>query len=132
MLSMLALNYYRPSFTEGQARQLINTMISDLEEFPLPEIDMAIKLYRQQPAAPGKDKFFPDISVLRNIIMVGQRERAALDRDQKGKPKIYQESRPLMWWFHRKRFWKPHWREEDIPEDRREQYETIKAKRAAQ
>lgn len=131
LLSKLAINYYRPDFTEGQAKQLISTMVSDLEEFPVPEVDRAITLYRRQPAAPGKQKYFPDVSVLRNIIIVGQRERAALERDQKGKPKVEQESRPLMWWCHPKERWKPHWREDDIQAAQREQYNIIKAKRIA-
>jgi len=108
MLSQLAIVYYRPDFTEGQARQLIATLVSDLEEFDLAEIDMAIKLYRRDPA----NEFFPKPAALRAIVLNGRKERAALDRVG---PKITPVNRPLMWWHRPKSRWNIGWIEADVP-----------------
>lgn len=42
-------------------------------------------------------------------------------------PAVPVDTRPLMWWCLRKRFWKAHWREADIPEEHRWAYDRIKA-----
>lgn len=39
------------------------------------------------------------------------------------------ESRPLMWWTLHKRWWKPHWTEDEIPAEWRDAHEKNKAKR---
>ena len=108
LLSKLAIHYYRPDFSEGQARQLISDMVQDLIEFPVPEIDMAITLYRRDPA----NKYFPTPAALRAIVLLGRKERAALDRMGQ---KVTPVNRPLMWWHRPKSRWNVGWLEADVP-----------------
>lgn len=103
---------------------MVADFVQDLEDFPIPEIDQALQAYRRDPAS----KFFPTPGAIRAIILDGRKERAALERRGPSLGKV--ESRPLMWWTQSKRFWKPHWREEDIPRDHQAQYYVIKAKLA--
>jgi len=131
LLSKLAVHYYRPDFTEGQARQLIGDMVEDLAEYRVDEIERAITAYRRQPPAPGKAKYFPDSGTLRNFANIERRERIEAE---KAKPKRFEcgESRPIMWWTLPANLWRSHWQESEIPVDHWDQYALIKAKRAQQ
>lgn len=114
MLSKLAVHYYRADFTEAQARSQIGDMVQDLIEFPVPEVEMAITIYRQTPPLPGKVKYFPDSSALRAIVLEGRRDRAALDRI--APVSAVSVSRPCMWWTRPKNRWNFDWREADVPD----------------
>ena len=120
MLSKLAVHYYRPDFNEGQARSLIADMVQDLSEFSVGEIEAAIAAYRQAPPPPGKQKYFPDSGALRQLAAAERRHRQEVSERA---PLCNFDSRPCAWWYQPKNRWKPHWREEDIPDDKREAYD---------
>jgi hypothetical protein len=86
--------------------------VEDLEEFPVPEIEAAIRQYRQDP----KSRFFPTSGALRGLIAQARRERAAHDRLPR---KIVLPGRPMRWfdlpksWWHK---WNPDWKESEVPE----------------
>lgn len=106
----LAVHYYRPDFSEGQARVLIRDMLEDLAEFSVPDVEAAVKAYRRD----ANSKFFPTSGQLRKLA----REARAETRDMT-RHKInfeFGDSRPLMWWCQSKALWKKHWREDEIPE----------------
>jgi hypothetical protein len=65
LLSRLAIHYYRPDFTEGQAKCLIQDMLEDLDTFSVREVELAIKTYRQN----AENRFFPRGADLRKIIL---------------------------------------------------------------
>jgi hypothetical protein len=108
MLAQLAVVFYRPDFSEGQAKQLIGIMVEDLISYPLPEIDQALKIYRRDPDA----KYFPRSGQIIEIILAGRRERAQSDKIG---PRIVPVSRPLMWWHRPKSRWNVGWIEADVP-----------------
>lgn len=64
MLVKLSAHYWRPDFSEGQARQLIADFIHDLAPFELEDIDRAITRYRSDPA----NRFFPHPGALIGIL----------------------------------------------------------------
>jgi hypothetical protein len=100
---------------------LIRDMVEDLAEFSLGDIEQAIKRYRQNPA----NKYFPTSGQLRAPILEAIKERRDSARIS---DKPLAESRPLMWWYQNPKFWKPHWRENDIPSYAWESYFAWKAK----
>ncbi len=55
LLAKLALHYWRPDFTEGQARQLYLDYLDDLRDYAVADIKTAIQAYRTD----GTNKFFP-------------------------------------------------------------------------
>jgi len=57
LLAKLAVHYYRPDFTEGQAKSLISDMVHDLVEFDVPEVELAIREYQPQTAS---ERYAPD------------------------------------------------------------------------
>ena len=113
MLSKLAVHYYRPDFTEGQARSLIADMVVDLSEFTLGEVEAAIVAYRQQAPSPGKAKYFPDSGTLRQLASAERKHRREV---QAAPVRALFPGRPLMWWMRSKRLWHPTWLENDVPE----------------
>lgn len=111
LLTRLAVHYYRPDFTEGQAKSLIRDMVEDLSAYGVSEIDQAIKDYRRN----GLNRFFPTSGQLLAPILERRKE---LHQDAKisSKP-LPNESRPLMWWMLPRKLWKQNWREADAPDD---------------
>lgn len=103
---------------------LIRDMVEDLAEFSLGEIDSAIKNYRQNPA----NKYFPVSGQLRAPILEARRDQRQMDRIS---TKPLAESRPLMWWYGPKKFWKAHWSEDDIPSFARAEYDAWVARKRA-
>lgn len=90
---------------------MIGDFVADLEEFPVAEIEVALQIYRRD----SKNKFFPTPGAVREIILTGRRERAALAKSSdRKKPMV--ESRPILWWTQPPYLWQPTWREADIPE----------------
>lgn len=64
LLAKLALHYWRPDFTPGQARQVYADYVYDLGPFALSDIASAINKYRQT----GANRFFPTSGALIDII----------------------------------------------------------------
>jgi len=64
MLSKMALLYWRPDFSPGQARQFYDQYVEDLREYSLADIDIAVKKYRRG----AGNKFFPMPCDLRALI----------------------------------------------------------------
>ena len=115
MLAKLAQHYYRPDFTEGQARQLIRDYLSDLEEFDLRDVEAGITAYRRDPKA----KFFPTVGQLRERVLEAQKDRlvaASYGNAAKATPQ-FGESRPTRWWQIPKTLWREGWRESEVPWD---------------
>lgn len=107
MLGKLAVHYYRPDFTEGQARQLILDYLDDLADFPLHVTEKAIRAYRCDPGS----EFFPKLGRLIELA-----KRAERDAEAPSKPlPALRESRSIRWWSQCKLLWKPHWRESEVP-----------------
>lgn len=104
---------------------MIEDFVSDLMEFPLPEIDMALQEYRRN----GKNKYFPTPGSIREIILHGRAERAAIEKI--GPAIKNYDSRPIMWWMQPKEMWRDHWLESDIPEDTRAGYFVRKDRKTA-
>lgn len=99
-------------------------MVEDLAEFPVCEVEAAIKAYRRDVA----NKFFPTSGALRGII-----QEARKDRDHAAKVSskpLPTDSRPHFWWAMPEQLWKPHWREEDIPLEWVRSYQIRKEKKA--
>lgn len=65
LLGKLALVYWRPDFTPGQAKQLYAQYLDDLRPFAFADVAEAIETYRQN----GENKFFPTPGQLRAIIV---------------------------------------------------------------
>lgn len=111
LLTKLAVHYYRPDFTEGQAKSLIRDMVEDLSMFTLGEIDGSIKAYRRD----GNNRFFPTSGQLRAPILEARKERA---QDARISNKdIPTDRRPLMWWAQAPTLWLPHWQASEVPKD---------------
>ena len=129
-LSRLAIHYYRPDFTEGQAKALMQDMVEDLSEFRPDQIENAIRDWRRDP----EKRFFPRAAELAQIIRasckrsseIGDRARAVVE---------FGESRPIGWEYLRKQFWKPHWQVSDLDRardpERRARYEKWVARQQA-
>lgn len=120
LLSKLAVHYYRPDFTEGQAKSLISDMVEDLAEFAVHEVDVAIKAYRRD----AKNRFFPTSGALRGIILEARKDRHESEKVS-AKP-LPKDCRPIMWWALPPYLWKAHWRETDIPIDEISAYQRRK------
>lgn len=64
LLAKLAIVYWRPDFTPGQARELYTQYLDDLRPFAFADIAEAIEKYRQD----AENKFYPLPGQLRGII----------------------------------------------------------------
>jgi hypothetical protein len=64
LLAQLAIVYWRPDFTPGQARQLYAQYLEDLRPYALADINDAITAYRRN----GDEKFYPLPGQLRALI----------------------------------------------------------------
>lgn len=126
MLGRLAIHYYRPDFTEGQAKLLIQDYLSDLCNYKPEAIRDAISEYRQDP----KSKYFPTVGQLVSILKAKQAEAAKWARYDNDIRPEFGDSRPHFWWAQDRRLWKPHWRESEIPSEWREAHDRRKARAA--
>lgn len=111
LLMRLAMNYYRPDFTEGQAKLMVKDMVGDLDTYHVNEIDVAIQKYRRD----ASNRFFPRSGQLIDLIEANRKERRELDR-YASKPDTKGKSRPLMWWMKPKTMWDVSWRECEVPD----------------
>lgn len=64
ILGKLAVHYYRPDFNQAAAQSMISDMVEDLGDYPLYEIETAIKRYRQN----GENRFFPTPGQLISLL----------------------------------------------------------------
>jgi hypothetical protein len=64
MVVQLAMLYWRPDYTPGQAKQVYATYLEDLRDYSLAAIRRAVTAYRRDPA----NKFFPHPGALRGLI----------------------------------------------------------------
>lgn len=64
ILARLALHYWRPDFTPGQARQLYRDYLDDLRDFAVVDINRAIQVYRRD----GANRFFPTTGQIVDLI----------------------------------------------------------------
>lgn len=64
LLGKLAIHYWRPDFTEAQARQLYSDYVHDLRDYAFADINDAIVKYRRDQNA----KFYPTVGQLVGII----------------------------------------------------------------
>lgn len=128
MLAALASHFYRPDFTPAQAAQMYRDYAEDLGGCTIAEIEVAIREYRLRPKIPGKMKPFPGSDDLLELVIANRKHRAEVERLGNA---VRVDSRPIYWWGQPRERWKPHWREEDIPEAAREVYYKLKEKRAA-
>lgn len=127
MLAGLSSHFWTPDFTPAQAAARYRDYAEDLGGCTIAEVEVAIRDYRLKPKIPGKMKPFPGSDDLLEMIVANRKHRKDLER--LGGP-VKVDSRPLCWWSRPPEQWKPHWREEDIPEPSRETYYGLKAKRA--
>ena len=125
MLTALASHFWTPDFTPAQAAARFKDYTDDLADCTLVEIEVAIREYRLQPKIPGKFKPFPGSDDLRALVLADRKHRKEMD--DLGPPIKNRESRPLRWWEQRRRFWKPHWTEDEIPAHERPTYDKLKA-----
>lgn len=102
---------------------MIEDFVSDICEFPVPEIECALQEYRRN----GKNKFYPTPGAIREIILEGRKERAAMDKI--GDPVRNFDSRPFLWWLLPRPLWRPQWREDDIPGEHRAAYDEIQRRK---
>lgn len=126
MLAALSSHFWTPDFTPAQAAARYRDYAEDLGGCTIAEIEVAIREYRLKPKIPGKMKPFPGSDDLLELICANRKHRAQIER--LGDP-VKLDSRPLVWWSKPPEMWKPHWREDEIPETARETYYAIKAKR---
>lgn len=118
LLSRLAIHYYRPDFTEGQAKLLIQDYVHDLADFAVCDVEAAIRDYRQQPTK-GKAKYFPDSAQLRELATENAKHRSKMSAPER---KPYHQSRPNAWYLRPRAQWESHWHEDEIPAFYREHY----------
>jgi hypothetical protein len=131
MLSRLAVHFYRPDFTEGQAKSMIQDMVSDLGGLDLRDLDRAIATYRQTPFPMGKFKPFPDSGTLIQLSNVERKHRTDIEDKQPVKAQ-FGDSRPIRWWSLPPYLWQPHWQESEIPAAEHALWaERLKRKRAS-
>lgn len=124
-LSRLAISYYRPDFTEGQAKVQIQDMLHDMDSYPASDVNTAIVRWRNDP----QKRFFPRGAELGELARQEVKHRREIG-DGKA---VYSEwgelqhSRPAMWEYQPKRFWKAEWRVSDLDNardpDRRKNYD---------
>lgn len=130
-LMNLAVHFYRPDFTEGQARLLIRDMLDDVEGCTPQHLDAAAKQWRRNPA----NKFFPTSGQFRKLAYEArEEERRNTEYEARGGRKFeFGDSRPFGWEYHQKRFWKPHWKVSDLntacDPDRRARYDAWLARK---
>lgn len=111
LLRRLAVAFYSPDFTQEQASVVIADYILDLGGFAIVDVEDAIRAYRRDPKA----QFFPKPGILYSLAAAAQKERRESERHRAAKSPQFGEGRPIMWWTQPRKFWKPHWRESDVP-----------------
>lgn len=112
VLSRLAIHYYRPDFTEGQAKLLVEDMVEDLRQFGPTIVADACSEYRRR----RDSKFFPTSGVLRAICNEIEQASAKSAREAaRGSARPAQGFRPNFWWLQPREHWPPDWGERDVP-----------------
>lgn len=104
----ISAHFYRPDLTPSQAQALVEDMADDLGNYPLAEVETAVRRYR----AEAENRFFPRSGQIIKII-----EQARVERRIDGAAPIafeFGDARPVGWEFHPKRLWARHWRVEDL------------------
>ncbi len=109
LLSRLAIHYYRPDFTEDQAKALMADMVDDLSAFGVDEIESAIRDWRRDP----QHRFFPRAAELGQIIRAGRKHERDIEYRKRVVPE-FGESRPFYWEYLPQKFWKAHWQVSDL------------------
>lgn len=94
-----------------QARLLISDYLEDLAEFTIEQLQRAVVDYRRD----GKNKFFPKIGELRDLISP-PRETQWHPPGYTGRKAMLEfgDPRPLCWEMRPRRLWAKHWRVEDL------------------
>lgn len=114
LLSRLAVHFYRPDFTEAQAKSMISDMVGDLADLAVCDIEKAIEAYRKTAFPMGKFKPFPDSGTLRKLAADELKRRAELG--MRGRKRTeWDPPRANMWWVQDRPLWQPHWRETEVP-----------------
>ncbi len=96
LLAQLALGYWRPDFTAGQARQLYTSYLDSLRKYPFQDIAEAITKYKESP-----EKFFPNVGQLLEFIVrrpawdVGTHSSYAAERREVAADEIRDEARRI-------------------------------------
>ena len=108
---------------ESAFKSIIADMLDDLAEFAFVDIEHAVKAHRQNPKA----RFFPTPGELRLLAQQSAADRTTASKHRQSFKPEYGECRPIMWWTFPSRFWKPHWRESEIPADYRDTHDKLKA-----
>lgn len=80
LLGRLALHYYRPDFTEGQSKLVIEDMIGDLIEYDPRDVAEACTAWRRKPEA----SYFPKSGQL--IGCIRERHEASIANARANKP----------------------------------------------
>jgi hypothetical protein len=112
MLVRLASHYHRPDFGPAQVKYMVLDFIEDLADYTLAEIETAIREYRRD----TENRFFPRTADILEICHENRKHRAhVLGCDHVSREPEFGESRPIRWWSQRRSFWKPHWREAEVP-----------------
>lgn len=110
LLSRLAIHYYRPDFAEGQVKLLIQDYLQDLRSYAPPQIEEAIREYRQN----AENRFFPTTGQLLGILK-GIFAQPASRSAMTGRP--LPKSMPNLWWFKPREQWHlfGNWKESNVP-----------------
>ena len=111
ILSRLAIHYYRSDMPESAFKSIIADMLDDLAEFAFVDIEHAVKAHRQNP----KSRFFPTPGELRLLAQQSAADRTTASKPRQSFKPEYGESRPILWWFIPRRFWRQTWLVSEIP-----------------
>lgn len=119
-LFRLGQHYWPKDFSKGQAKEFLKDYLEDLANFSAAQVDTACSDWRRGIG----NKRFPRTAELAASIA----ERIEIS---KPKPKLPDESRPILWWHQSRELWQAHWREDEIPKDSLNHGETLNADQAA-
>lgn len=106
MLGKLALHYWRPDFSEQQAKLLFADFVEDLREYSPERIEAACTAYRRNP----ENRFFPTPGQLRACIPPLKVEAVYGSGDTRTSL-----NRPTGWYLRPRDKWLPEWREDEAP-----------------
>lgn len=84
---------------------MIEDMAADLGDYTVAEVEVAIRRYRLD----ASKRFFPRAAELLALM-----PRAVAETPTNPAAFEFGDSRPSGWEYSRKRYWKPHWRAEDL------------------
>lgn len=91
---------------------MVLDFIEDLADYTVAEIETAIREYRQD----IENRFFPRTADILEICRGNRNHRASvLGCGRPYREPEFADSRPIRWWSQRRAFWKPNWRESEVP-----------------